>query len=437
MKDGSGHLYSVRTRLRSRVLLNRVCSVVALSWFGALSILHIAGAEILLASLVPPTILALISLGLSVSIIVAMEVASEQPRTLPVTVLSASREIQLVFFLLILLHVLMSLRPDSYWAESGRLIFLPLYDWLVLILACVAGGTTIVTRNLRWLAEIAFWVLGASILYDLSSPGAFSTLATRAAGFPENSNASAFFSVLLLCVSVRFDKPGLKDMVLVAAAGIFVALTLSRGGAVMYLMVATYLLFRSITTGSITSRANRLALIALVGVAAVGLGGYFLQSEMFSAPAAAQRVAMLSGAKVLDIADESRTKLILHYLELIESSPWLGLGAAYSWAEPKGPHNMFLHLWVSLGLAGLVCFAVFLFSCWLYFRHRKDRVGAAFIFVSVMQAFLSHNMLEQRPWLILLGFLIGSRSEWATRAGGFHRLSTGESESNAPALIRR
>jgi O-antigen ligase len=104
------------------------------------------------------------------------------------------------------------------------------------------------------------------------------------------------------------------------------------------------------------------------------------------------------------------------------------------------PHNIYLQQWVNNGLPGLLSYAAFLVLTILTFAHRGSRNGVALIAVATIGGIFSHNILDQHPFLILLGVLLGM-SQGGQQAQGivwWHaplRIAATPPSAPAPALV--
>jgi O-antigen ligase len=86
---------------------------------------------------------------------------------------------------------------------------------------------------------------------------------------------------------------------------------------------------------------------------------------------------------------------------------------------PHLPHNLYLQQWVNNGIPGVVSFLALLLFAYRTFRRRNYRNGQAFVIVTTVGAAFSHNILDQRPFLMLLGILLGTSAlEARERAHG-------------------
>ncbi|MCB1033813.1 MAG: O-antigen ligase family protein, partial [Acidobacteria bacterium] len=86
--------------------------------------------------------------------------------------------------------------------------------------------------------------------------------------------------------------------------------------------------------------------------------------------------------------------------------PFLGYGPGFVAALKPGPHNQFLKVWMDLGLPGLLFFCAVLAAAAAVFLSRGSLVGLVAVGFLSLKAMFSHNMLDDRTALLLLGLLL-------------------------------
>ena len=97
-------------------------------------------------------------------------------------------------------------------------------------------------------------------------------------------------------------------------------------------------------------------------------------------------------------------------LNRINQSPIIGHGTGYARRMPELPHNLYLQQWVNNGILGLIGYLSFLGISAVCFLRRRFMPGATLTLVAALGSFFSHNVLDQRPFLILYGLLLGLSS---------------------------
>lgn len=312
------------------------------------------------------------------------------------------------FSVLASLSLLSSVQPTAFWGRSGTFVLYPLYNLLVISIAMVLPFVAGIRRSFRVLVVIVLMVLIATTLADVVNPGLFSKHAGRAAGLPENPNASAF--LVLACGAVLLD-PGrsrITNAAILGATGLGVLLTLSRGGALMFvLLVLTYGGYAFLTG---RGRAARHLVIIGAGVlslaASLTLVAFLARQEIgaFGRSGTRARVGWLTSGEIAPRTD-ARFALATQYVGYVSEAPLLGYGPGFTATQPKGPHNRYLSEWVNLGMAGLLTYLGLLASALVLFFRRRCPGGVFLVVLMTAYGFFSHNVLENRGLLLLLGML--------------------------------
>jgi O-antigen ligase len=304
-----------------------------------------------------------------------------------------------------------ALLPTAYWNDGPMYLLYPPYDALVVVLSMSLAVHRLHRTWFRLYLLAAFLVLAASVLYDALVPGTFSLVPDRAAGFAENPNTAAFVLVLLCVSVVDLDRFRPRDSLLFAVAGMAVFLTLSRGGALLFLFAFAYYGYRTVRTA--TDRYGRL--LRRVGVllavpAGVALGASMLveRADIFSLPFQ-PRLEMVRGESELFASDDDRIDALNEAWRLVSMSPVIGYGTGYSYSvRGVTPHNMYLQQWINNGLPGLLAYVALLGTAGVTFFRRGHQQGVLFVLLVTINGFFSHNILEERAFLGLLGILLAS-----------------------------
>ena len=71
------------------------------------------------------------------------------------------------------------------------------------------------------------------------------------------------------------------------------------------------------------------------------------------------------------------------------------------------PHNLYLQQWVNNGIIGILLFCGFLVALFVTFARRAYPRGQALTLIATTGSMFSHNLLDQRPFLILIGLALG------------------------------
>jgi O-antigen ligase len=351
-------------------------------------------------------------LGLS-TIFVAVLFADAQ-RTGGVRVLRLYRAVRYVilpFLFLTVLALVYGFHPTAYPGENGELLFLPLYNFLILFLAVSAARVPGALAYHRRIFALSFFGLASAVFFDLFSLGEFSGVPGRAAGFAENPNIAAGLLIALAICSVDWTEQRLLDLPvwLVAGAGVFV--TFSRAGIVLYAFaLGAYLVLCVLPRIGAVLKMTVLTglLFLLIGISFPQISEFFGRNEMLAEYTAQQRLAEFSELAEGDfdtVSDDTRVQLVRKHMDLIDESPLLGYGTAFTLRDHLGPHNLYLNQWVNNGILGLATLLVFLLSSFLYFQRHGDVKGMVFVGMFALMGFFSHTLLDSRAFLTMFGFL--------------------------------
>jgi len=103
-----------------------------------------------------------------------------------------------------------------------------------------------------------------------------------------------------------------------------------------------------------------------------------------------------------DDSAQERVQILGVAWQKIAESPWIGygLGAPHRF-HPQGTHNMFLYSWVEHGILGTLLLPALLAP--LAWARPHGRMFLAFF---LLMGFFSHNLLDERPFLVPLAFLL-------------------------------
>ncbi len=313
------------------------------------------------------------------------------------------------FLVIVALSLTHSALPGAFWEEGGKWIFLICYGFCLSLLA-------LFIPNRRWFSRVfsvsgvaTLLLLGWSIYLDISFPGTFAELGQRPAGFPGNANFSALVAVMICAVSLDYQpRQGLmRNSLLLIVTGAIVITTMSRSGALNFTLLVVTLSYARISESGWSAREVvkvTTTTAIMIGVC-VGLAVGAVITGTISEETRLGR--LLNNKQVDDGSAGSRLFAVQESLRLINEAPILGHGTGHARTMRELPHNLYLQQWVNNGLLGIAALALFFGTTLLTFIKRKFRPGQAFMLVSIFGGIFSHNILDQRCFLILLGLVLG------------------------------
>jgi O-antigen ligase len=338
-------------------------------------------------------------------LILLFALAHDRGRNLCLTYL-ATAPVLSAFALLTMVRLAGGFLPGAYWEGDGKFVYLPLFDFVVLIFAVGIASVPAFRQYHRAILIVCLLAAAGSIFVDVFYPGTFSKLYTRPAGFMKNPNSGAATATILAIAAVDWTRSRASDMLLWVIAGTAVVATLSRGGMVLF--AVTFLLYNIVIARSGSQiYAKRLLMVLVAMAIVVGLYSIAnLGSTVYSAENRRVQLlaALLSGESGV-LTDDSRVELVSRYIDIISERPILGYGSGFATAQGKAPHNTFLLLWVENGIPGLACYVILLAVAFWHFRRRSDRRGQALCMATIILSAFSSDVLDMRPLIVALGLL--------------------------------
>ncbi len=330
-----------------------------------------------------------------------------------ISVASQNVPFLLLFMGIATLSLMLSVLPDANYGSGNIYLFLPTFSFFVFAIALVAGSLNGFQRAIRPIAATALVLLCLSIFADILSPGTFSRALARAAGFAENPNSAAFRAVLLCSVAITYQQIGTRNLLLLGLTGLATLATLSRGGMLLLtLLVLCFLISVSRNKGLSWVSVFKVGVAAGIVLLSVNLGAQFAFNQFAAEDKyiAAARFGKLSGEQALYSSNEGRMQLTKFFIAKIADKPLAGYGTGYSFSvsivgSDQGPHNMYVRQWVDNGVLGMILYLAMLITAIAIFRKRNSPSGVTFILLVAAASIFSHNVLENRSFLILFGLL--------------------------------
>ncbi len=298
----------------------------------------------------------------------------------------------------------------SFWGEESRWIFLISYGFLIFFFSFVVVILPSIRSAFRTAAFVSLALVLGSLVYDLHNPGFFSIIGGRAGGFPGNSNFGALV-VNMLCASVLAYEPkryGWQDFPVLTASGLGVFMTQSRSGMLCFVALFLYYAICGLSRGKIdVKRVFVLLLGPLFVISMLFSGGsYVLETSTALSARESRFVRYFSAGTIEDDSSSARLGAVFDALKHIQKAPVMGRGTGFSRRLEVLPHNIYLNQWLNNGLFGLLAYVALLLTAFIKFREERLHQGKAFILVVFLGGFFTHNILEERTFLMLLGGLL-------------------------------
>jgi hypothetical protein len=327
----------------------------------------------------------------------------------PSDLVSSNSHLLIAFSFTVVVALLWNLHPDV--ATAGvEPSAVRAYGLINVAAALALAGAGLRARDVRTVLLPALLVMLATMYADFLKPGTFSVDGYRAAGVAQNSNVAGFTVLLITTASLTYERVRLRDLVLLAACGTAVAWTSSRAAILVFGVLVLFWGQRSFALGTRRGRSRWIGVATLVAaVVLVAFGSYSVRVGEAYGWFASKRQAMLLGLDgpetLLWSAD--RVRCAQYSLDALPGHWLLGHGTGFTRTLEMGPHNLFLEQWVSNGLPGL------LGLCWLLavgllaaVRRRSSLALATMLMIS-LECFFSHNLLDERAPLMILGMVMG------------------------------
>jgi O-antigen ligase len=319
--------------------------------------------------------------------------------------------------------LVLSMLPGAYWGNGAKWIYLLTYGFIIFLSALIASSIS--TRNLstRLALQLPLALLLASMAYELWHPGYFSTEEARPAGFAGNSNFGALAANMLCAAILGYGRDGRpkRDALWLVATGIGVVITQSRSGMLGFAVLLGFYLYHYVRSRPFTPGELLKFLVTIVlGVLVTGwtLIYIFEDSGLFEDRRTRFDLLLESG-RTDDGSADTRLRSAQKAIDRITKAPLLGHGTAHTRTYKGQPHNIYLLLWVNNGLVGLSLWLCVLAGGWWTFKKNSYPPGVALMLVTFVGGFFSHNILEQHPFLITFGFLLGDNYlQWKSRSRG-------------------
>ena len=341
----------------------------------------------------------------------------------PITVLRQNAAVLVPFSVVALSALTLSALPGAFWSEGAKWILLIPYGLCITTAATIMGRFSTTSSAVKLSALGSLLLLASSVWYDTLHPGTFAPITNRPAGFSGNANFSSLVAVIVCAGAIDLGTPKgrvtpkanqtsvVLNLILLLLTFSIVCMTMSRSGLVVFLaLLGIAIYYRFFKSGLSRSRiASEIVIICLAAVIALGFAVTFAQLSS-STQGKSRLVRLLNNQQVDDGSAGTRLDAVVEGIELIEEAPLLGHGTGFSRTMSELPHNIYLQQWINNGALGLITYLGFLICSMVTFAKRGCRNGIALIIVAAVGGLFSHNILDQRPFLLMLGVLLGGRN---------------------------
>jgi len=322
---------------------------------------------------------------------------------------TAQVSVILPFLGVVLFSLVSAFVPTANFLEGSHWVLLPLYDLLVVLLVMPLALERRQRRYLEAALLLAFLLLLGSVGMDVMNPGTFSRIDFRASGFPTNPNGAAFVLVTLAATILDYTRVRLIDLTVLVLAALGVLATLSRGGTILLAVLVlsyAYVVIRRARGGPVRA-TGRLLMICAVSVVAFFAMERMMGAAIFSVQS--DRLDIFRGRSEALTTDDTRFAALRASWQFVQESPLLGRGSGFTYdggTLREGPHNMYVQQWLNNGIGGLICYVWLFGAAALLFWRRRHAPGLVFTGLMAVQSLLSHNLLEERAFLVPFGVFL-------------------------------
>jgi O-antigen ligase len=245
-------------------------------------------------------------------------------------------------------------------------------------------------------------------LYELFNPLAFSTVVGRSAGLYMNPNQCAVALILGMVISLGL-LPHRYRILFTVLVGLGVLLTLSRSAVIGWLIT----FFVLIKSGQISLRRSILIGGTLVTIAfAVAAWQwdkieYRLEDLGVLNANTTMRLYWFNKMDASDFSASERKEVAEFGWELFSDSPLVGhgVGASIDWSYERSSHNEYLNMMVDHGIVGFFILPLLALATTWRARGEARQISFAFTAFILYFAFFSHNILNERPVLMIFALL--------------------------------
>ena len=323
--------------------------------------------------------------------------------------LLANRAPYAAFFFIAACSLVYSILPGAFWSEGGKWIFLILYGFSLSVLALYIPQAKWFPKLFPYCGLTALLLLGWSIYVDISYPGTFATLGQRAAGFPGNANFAALVAVMICAATLdyRSQQRQWMNILLLVVTGLIVVTTMSRSGGLNFLFLVGIFSYARMAENGWRAR-EIIRILSVTGLLSSVCAGVAIAAIITGTISEHSRLGrLMSNKQVDDGSTASRLFAVRESLRLINDAPLVGHGTGHARTMRELPHNLYLQQWVNNGVAGFLGLLAFFGVSLATFLKRRYRPGQALVLVAILGGIFSHNILDQRCFLLLFGILLG------------------------------
>lgn len=319
----------------------------------------------------------------------------------------------LPFLLLSLISIVWGILPGANWEGGLRDTVFDLYHWVLLMLSITIAQSKTVSKYHRIIFLIVLVGASMGIWADYFNPGTFSKEnMNRAAGFSGNANGDAKVIVWLCIAAINWKKSGLLNLIVLTFSWLTIFPTLSVNNSILLFFVTGYYFFLGIKENSGSHFIKKVSMVTAPLLFVLILQPLWVDmkesGDTFNNKSAKLRFENISNIFEGDFSfftEHSRAGLAHKFLVIISEEPVIGRGTGYANSVHEGTHNMYLMQWVDKGVLGLLAYLLMVAGAFWHFYRLESKQGLIFAFVFFGSGFFTHNLFNDRTFILLLGML--------------------------------
>jgi O-antigen ligase len=314
-----------------------------------------------------------------------------------------------------------SSHSEIVWQEFGVRVSAVLFLVCLLVVLCKENAQLWA----RYALLVAALLAVAINFYELFHPATFSLIVGRSAGLYINPNRSGNALVLGMIFCMGILNQRFRVLLLLVVLG-GVVLTFSRAAIAGYLIVVMVL----VLMGAISLRKS--LLIGVIGISALFVPLLVWWDELLLQLKGLQilnqnvlgRIDSFTNSKgASDYSSIERHDVARAAWEMFTEKPILGHGLASTreWSYAVSSHNQYLNFMVEHGILGAFILPLLVLAVTWRASGEVRQTGLAFATFTLFIGFFSHNVLDERYFLIMFSLMTAMIVTSKMKTGETHR----------------
>jgi hypothetical protein len=300
----------------------------------------------------------------------------------------------------------------------GTMVFTLISMFIIMLVIVGAMSTEHWRGILLRIAVITILIGTGSILYESTGGAAYSSIPGRPSGFLRQPNDAIIILCLMLGMILTLNSNFWWNALMIGISAIGVGVTLSRSGMLVFgVIVMTYMVMNLFKHG------GKIALVIALAIPAAGAGVAALSQSASSRnfgtdKNAKERIEAIFGGSTDKMESGERMKDLMDGWEAVTDKPMLGWGTAAS-STKWMPHNLWVALWLDLGVAGALTLAFILLGLTALCFLAKGQGIYALLPLWLLTLF-SQNLADMPgywlPAFLLVNLLVSTRIKLVLKA---------------------